>query len=138
MKLQWKLRHRSAPALPVLLLLRSQSRWPPLGEKVSTVHMAGASQDVLILQGKARLCNLALLLPHVETYRSGAVSPLRPSTGITLMAEGGLRGRSQDPEALCKAHMGDVLSQELCQETLNHTLVLSNPSPAPFQILGVP
>ncbi|TNN58505.1 hypothetical protein EYF80_031308 [Liparis tanakae] len=39
------------------------------------------------------------------------------------MVEGGLKGRSQDPETPCKAPTRDVASQELCQETLNHLLV---------------
>lgn len=108
------------------------------GETLLLTCLPINSQDVLIPQGKAQLCSLALLLPHVETYHSDAASPLLPSAGITLMVEGGLEGWSQDPETPRKAHMGDVSSQELCQETLNPLPVQSNPSPAPFLILGVP
>lgn len=108
------------------------------GETLLLMSLPFISQDILIPQGKAQLCSLALPLPHVETCHSDAASPLPPSAGITLMVEGGLKGWSKHPEIPCKAHMGDVLSQELCQETLNHLLAQSNPSPALCLTLGVP
>lgn len=74
----------------------------------------------------------------METYHSDAVSPLLPSAGLLLMEEGGLEGQSQGPETPHKALRGDVLSQELCQETLNPLLFQENPSPALCLILGVP
>lgn len=108
------------------------------GEALLLTSPPISSQDVLIPQDMVQLCNLALLLPHVETYHSDAVTPLFPSAGITLMVEGGLKGWSRGPETPCKAHMGDVLTQELCQGTLNHLLIQSNPSPALCLISGLP
>lgn len=103
------LKHKLGLALRVLLLLRLLSLWPHLGEKVSVVHTAGgtllltphpiSNLDGLIPQDKAQHCNLALLLPPVETQRSDPVSSLLPTAGRTSMVEGGLKGWSQDPEA---------------------------------------
>lgn len=64
------------------------------GETLRLTFLPINNQAVLIPQGKAQLCSLGRLLLHVEIYHSGAVSPLLPSAGITLMVEGGLKGRT--------------------------------------------
>ena len=92
----------------------------------------------MIPQGKHQLCNPAPRLPHAEHYNSDTVNPVPLLAGKALMGEGGLKGRQQDPEAPCKAHVDNVLSQELCQETSNHLLVQSKPNPTPFLILEAP
>lgn len=101
-----------------------------VGETLRLTILPVINLGDLIPQGIAPLCNLALLLPHEEICHSDAVSPLLPSAGIISTVGGGLRGRTQDPEAPCKAHKPDALSPEHCQETSNRSLVQSNPNPA--------